>query len=96
MPLAKATITFSVRISEADQQEVLHQTLADTHVDIGLLTTPKPASLLDGAVEGGTSALDTVQSVVDDWSPLLDKLQIFCTIMDGVAEVCCSPDGRMT
>ncbi|KAF7798736.1 hypothetical protein EIP86_009961 [Pleurotus ostreatoroseus] len=87
LPLDKATIRFSVTISTDDPQEALRQTVLDTNSKIQLLASPKPATLLDGAVEGGTSALDSVQSVVDDWSPLLEKLQIFCNIMDGVAEV---------
>ena len=87
LPLDKATIRFSVTISTDDPQEALRQTVLDTNSKIQLLASPKPATLLDGAVDGGTSALDSVQSVVDDWSPLLEKLQIFCNIMDGVAEV---------
>ena len=88
LPLDKATIRFSVTISTDDPQEALRQTILDTDSKIQLLASPKPAALLDCAMEGGTSALDSVQSVVDDWSPLLEKLHIFCNIMDGVAEVC--------
>lgn len=92
VPLSEATILFSVKISEADPQDVLHQLLENTHINIEPLTTPNPDSLLEDAA----SAMDTTQSVVEDWSPLLDKLQIFCKIMDGVAEVHRNADSAMT
>ena len=48
--------------------------------------TPKAVNLMSTTIEGGEVALDTVQSAVGDWQPLLDKMQIFCEVMDGVSE----------
>ena len=48
----------------------------------------KPMSLVIGA---SASASQPVQEFVDNWTPLLNKVKIFCDLMDGIAEVCRSP-----
>ena len=44
----------------------------------------KPMSLTIGT---SASALEPVKEFVDNWTPLLNKVKIFCDLMDGIAEV---------
>ena len=86
-PPSNASLRFSIQ-KASDAGLSLQQTIKDTNAELNSLQTPKPAVLLDSAVGVGTTAVDTVQSVVNTWQPLLDKLQIFCQAMDGIAAVC--------
>ena len=45
----------------------------------------KPMSLVIGT---SASALEPVKEFVDNWTPLLSKVKVFCDLMDGIAEVC--------
>lgn len=47
------------------------------------LTTPVGLALKTSA-----STLQPVQNLVDSWTPLLNKIKMFCDLMDGIAEVC--------
>ena len=46
---------------------------------------PKPVGL---AIGTSSSAFEPVKEFVDNWTPLLNKVKIFCDLMDGIAEVC--------
>ena len=46
------------------------------------LTTPVGLALKTSA-----STLQPVQNLVDSWTPLLNKIKMFCDLMDGIAEV---------
>ncbi|ETW77103.1 hypothetical protein HETIRDRAFT_454495 [Heterobasidion irregulare TC 32-1] len=39
------------------------------------------------AIRASASALKPMQNFVDNWTPLLNKVKMFCDLMDGIAEV---------
>ena len=85
-PPTDATLCFCVKKS-LDPQETVHQNLAYTGSDVAALSTRKVANVLEFVVNKSAVALDPVESTACGWQPLLDKLEVFCTVMDGVAEV---------
>ena len=46
-----------------------------------------PAKSIGLAIGTSSSALQPVQDFVDNWTPLLNKVKIFCDLMDDIAEV---------
>ena len=46
-----------------------------------------PSRSIGLAIGTSASALRPVQDFVDNWTPLLNKVKIFCDLMDGIAEV---------
>ena len=85
-PHSNATLRFNVK-KIMNAQESVHQTLEYAGVDIATLSTPRVVRALPGAADKSTAALDLVESAASSWQPLLDKMELFCTVMDGVAEV---------
>lgn len=52
---------------------------------ITILSAPEGSDLVR-AVNAGESVYQKAQDAVNDWSPLLEKLDIFCNIMGNIAE----------
>ena len=84
---SNAILRFAVRKTIDDEGTAVHDTIDFTGSDLKLLQTPAPVAMMPSGVEGGRAIVDTVQSAIGGWQPLLDKLQIFCEVMDGVSEV---------
>ncbi|ETW77087.1 hypothetical protein HETIRDRAFT_174269 [Heterobasidion irregulare TC 32-1] len=62
----------------ANLLKITEAALSDMHV------LAKPADL---AIGTSTSAFEPVTDLVEIWTPLLSKVQIFCQLMDGIAEI---------
>ena len=57
-----------------------------------------PSRSIGLAIGTSASALRPVQDFVDNWTPLLNKVKIFCDLVDGIAEVHrghTRPNGRL-
>ena len=64
--------------------------------EAALSNMKSPANPIALAIGASTSALEPVKDFIDNWTALLSKVQTFCELMDGIAEVRRShahPDG---
>jgi hypothetical protein len=48
---------------------------------------PAPVDCIEGAVGVITSGVENVVSIADTWDILLNKIELFTKIVDGIAEV---------
>ena len=63
--------------------------MGNTRKSVGgaLSEMQSPAKSIGLAIGTSSSALQPVQDFVDNWTPLLNKVKIFCDLMDDIAEV---------
>lgn len=73
-------IAFMVTVKAVEIKAALDQVAAS-------LSSPEGSHLLTHTVDAGKSVYQIAQNGVNNWSPLLEKLDIFSNIMGNVAEV---------
>ncbi|KAH7889268.1 hypothetical protein F5I97DRAFT_1993105 [Phlebopus sp. FC_14] len=91
---AQITLKFNVLIQKKvvvgtadDLQARDAATKATSGVQQLVVTTPAAVQIATGAVGTTTDVVNTVQSLETTWAPLLQKIKLFTTIVDGIAEI---------
>jgi hypothetical protein len=85
------TIEFSITVTPkaTDASEMEMADVVPTAVAAVQQMAGAP-SLLDhtqSAIDGSTNIINSTQSIIADWSPLLKKIELFTKVVDGISEV---------
>ena len=75
------TPTDAIELQMIDASEQANDALAQ------MKTSSSPVNHIVGAVDGITSVMDNVIPIAKTWDVLLQKIDLFTKIIDGIAEV---------
>ncbi len=59
-----------------------------TEIAIAQMSTPRVVESLTRGIDAGSAVVTQVHTIETTLKPVLDRLEVFCDIMDNVAEVC--------
>lgn len=83
-------VTLSISSASGDYQYTMAEARRQFDASgqaVGALEPPKSVVVAGGVYEGGKQVYDAVSAL--DWTPVIDKLETVCKVLDAISKVCC-------